>query len=99
MIFLIFFFVARQALPIFLGQMNSSLMQEVIPVEQMDKIPPARLREYLGLTPKQFAAMDADTRRALGRAPWEGEFDPLQGIILHEQMSELFSAAERRVAR
>ncbi len=65
MIFLIFLFVAREALPIFYGQMNSSLVQEVIPVEQMDKIPPARLREYLGLTPKQFAAMDADTRRAL----------------------------------
>jgi phosphate transport system permease protein len=65
MIFLIFLFVAREALPIFFGQMNSSLVQEVIPVEQMDKIPPARLQEYLGLTPKQFAAMDTDTRRAL----------------------------------
>src|SRR5881628_1071187 len=65
MIFLIFLFVAREALPIVFGQMNSSLLQKVIPVEQMDKIPPARLQEYLGLTPKQFAAMDADTRRAL----------------------------------
>ena len=31
--------------------------------------------------------------RALERAPWRGEFDPIEGVILHEEM-ELQSAAE-----
>ena len=26
----------------------------------------------------------ADTQRAIERAPWQGEFDPLEGVILHE---------------
>ena len=28
----------------------------------------------------------ADTRRAIAKAPWEGEFDPLEGVILHQPM-------------
>ncbi len=28
----------------------------------------------------------ADTRRAIEGAPWEGEFDPLEGVILHQPM-------------
>ncbi len=28
----------------------------------------------------------ADTRRAIAAAPWEGEFDPLEGVILHQPM-------------
>jgi NTE family protein len=35
----------------------------------------------------------ADARRAMARAPWEGEFDPLEGVILHQPMPlELLSA-------
>src|ERR1051325_6896591 len=64
-VFLIFLFVAREALPIFLGQMDSALVQEAIPVEQMDKLPPAKLREYLGLSEEQFKAMDKETLRSL----------------------------------
>jgi phosphate transport system permease protein len=64
-VFLIFLFVAREALPIFLGQMDSALVQDAIPVEQMDKLSPARLRAYLGLTEKQFAEMDKETRKSL----------------------------------
>ena len=60
-VFLIFLFVAREALPVFLGQMDSALVQEVIPVAEMDKLSPAKLREYLGLTEAQFAAMDKET--------------------------------------
>ena len=33
------------------------------------------------------------TGRALERAPWRGEFDPIEGVILHDEM-ELQSAAE-----
>jgi NTE family protein len=28
----------------------------------------------------------ADTRAAIERAPWQGEFDPLEGVILHQPM-------------
>jgi NTE family protein len=28
----------------------------------------------------------ADTRRAVAAAPWQGEFDPLEGVILHPSM-------------
>jgi hypothetical protein len=30
-------------------------------------------------------------RRALERKPWEGEFDALEGVVLHEQVSELLA--------
>jgi NTE family protein len=35
----------------------------------------------------------AATWRALEQAPWRGEFDPIEGVILHEEM-EFQSAAE-----
>ena len=35
----------------------------------------------------------AHTRAVLARKPWVGEFDPLTGVVLHEQV-ELMSAAE-----
>jgi phosphate transport system permease protein len=65
MVFLIFIFVARESLPIFLGQMNSASVQKVIPVADVDKLTPAQLQDYLGLTPKQFADMDDDTKKTL----------------------------------
>ena len=34
------------------------------------------------------------TMRALERAPWQGEFDPIEGVILHESMLDLAMAAE-----
>jgi len=34
------------------------------------------------------------TRRVLEQAPWQGEFDPLEGVILHEQVMEVPQAAE-----
>ena len=62
---LIFVFIAREAAPIFLGRVNSAAIQEVIPVSEMDKLSPAQLQQYLELTPKEFAAMDRETRMAL----------------------------------
>ncbi len=41
-VFLIFLFVAREALPIFFGQMDSALVTETIPVDQMDKTQTSR---------------------------------------------------------
>jgi len=64
-VFLIFLFVAREALPAFLGRMNSALIQDTIPPEDFDKHPPEQIRAYLDLTPKQFAEMDKDTLKAL----------------------------------
>jgi phosphate transport system permease protein len=65
MVFLIFLFVTREALPIFFGRMNSAAALTAIPVEQMDRLKPEELRLYLGLSPREFAAMDRDTRKSL----------------------------------
>jgi phosphate transport system permease protein len=73
-IFLIFLFVAREALPVALGQMSTAVQPEIIPVEQMDQVPPEQLRRYLGLTPEQFAATSAEVRRELMRVKAE-EFE------------------------
>jgi phosphate transport system permease protein len=64
-VFLIFLFVAREATPIFFGQMDSALIQPVIPPEELEKLPHARLLEYLGLTPQQFKAMDREALQTL----------------------------------
>jgi len=65
MIFLIFIFIGRAALPIVFQQMSSSLVQETIPVEQMDSLTPEKLREYLGLTREEFAEKDRETLKLL----------------------------------
>ena len=65
MVFLIFLFVAREAFPIFLGRMDSALVQKVIPSSEMDRLPKGRLREYLGLTETQMAEMDHETLKSL----------------------------------
>jgi len=36
----------------------------------------------------------AKTMRALDQAPWEGEFDPHEGVLLHEPTVEMMEAAE-----
>ena len=64
-VFLIFIFVAHEALPIFLGQENSALIKPVIPVAEMDKLKPAELRAYLELSEKKFAELDHETLQAL----------------------------------
>ena len=65
MVFLIFLFVAREAFPIFLGRMDSALVQKVIPTSELDKLSKAQLREYLGLSDKQVTEMDAETLKSL----------------------------------
>src|SRR5258706_1633419 len=64
-VLLIFLFVAREAAPIFFGRMNSAPVQDAIPVSEMDKLSPARLQDYLGLTPQQFKEMDKETLKTL----------------------------------
>jgi len=67
MVFLIFLFVGREALPIFTGSLSSAAAQEFkpIPVEDMDRLSPGQLRAYLGLSKKEFQEMDRDTLKAL----------------------------------
>jgi len=43
---------------------------------------------------QRWEAGYAHTKAALGRRPWVGEFDPLSGVILHEQMELMPQAAE-----
>jgi phosphate transport system permease protein len=65
MVFLIFLFVGRESLPIFLGRMDSSPAAEVIPAADMDKLTPRQLQAYLGLTPREFADKDRETLQLL----------------------------------
>jgi phosphate transport system permease protein len=65
MVFLIFLFVAREALPIFFGRTDTALVQKVIPPDDVDKLSSAQLQLYLELTPQQFAAMDKETLKSL----------------------------------
>jgi NTE family protein len=43
---------------------------------------------------KRWDAGYAHTRAVLDRSPWVGEFDPLSGVVLHEQMEMMPAAAE-----
>ncbi len=65
MIFLIFLFVAREALPVAFGKATSAKTTRVIPVAEFEKLSSPELMEYLGLTPKQFKAMDKETLKEL----------------------------------
>lgn len=78
-VLLIFLFVFREALPIYLGKMNSALLQPTIPVEDMDKVPPEELRRYLGLGKREFAQMDRETIKELMQIRIEAQAEiPLQ---------------------
>jgi phosphate transport system permease protein len=65
MIFLIFIFIGREALPIILGRMNTALVQSTIPADKMDTLKPEQLRDYLGLTPQQFSSLNRETLKEL----------------------------------
>jgi NTE family protein len=43
---------------------------------------------------RRWEAGYSHAKAALERAPWAGEFDPLSGVILHEQMEVMPAAAE-----
>ena len=75
MVFLIFAFIMREALPIFMGQMDSALVQPAIPVDDVDKVPRARLEAYLGLTADDLAKMDKATLKSLMEVKQEEQDD------------------------
>ena len=60
-IFLIFIFVGKEALPVVFGKEDSAAIKDVIPSADIEKISAEKLREYLDLTPAQFKEMDKET--------------------------------------
>ena len=57
--------------------MNNASGKKFIPVEEMSKLSPTEMQEYLGLTPQQYTEMDTDTKKAL----MEAKADELQGHL------------------
>jgi len=73
MVFLIFLFVAREALPIFFGGANTAPLQTVLSPEAMDQLSPDQLQAYLELTPQQFATLDRESIHALLQVKQEAQ--------------------------
>jgi len=65
MVFLIFLFVGKEALPVVFGKENSALIKEVVPPSEIDTLSNEQLQTYLDLTPSQFAEMDRETLQML----------------------------------
>ena len=65
LVFLIFAFVLREALPIFFGQMDSSVAQKVIDPNDMGTLSRGELQQYLELTDDEFADMDEETLKLM----------------------------------
>src|ERR1051326_1282496 len=61
MVFLIFIFIGREALPVIFGRTNTALTQKTIPPSEMDKLSEGELCKYLDLTKEDYARMDRDT--------------------------------------
>lgn len=65
MVFLIFAFVGREALPLVMGQMSTAKATSARPVSDLDTMKPVEVQAYLELTPEQFATMDKETLKTL----------------------------------
>ncbi len=65
MVFLIFIFVSREAMPIFLGQMDSAAVRPALSVDEAMKLPKEDLRKYLDMTPDEFVKADAEVIKML----------------------------------
>lgn len=65
MVFLIFLFVAREALPVVFGKTDSSFNQRTISPDQLGQMSKAEIMEYLELKPKEFARLDQETLKEL----------------------------------
>ncbi len=65
LIFLIFVFVGREALPLVFGKVSTAAVRTFIPPADLDRLPPETIREYLGLSDSDFKAKDHDTLKLL----------------------------------
>lgn len=54
------------------------------PGERIAALPSEAPNEHWTRIDTRWQARLSDTRQVLTRAPWEGEFDPIDGFILHE---------------
>jgi len=64
-ILLIFLFVGREALPVFLGQINTARGGQTLTAEQAGQTKPADLAHYLGVTLAELKSYDAETVKTL----------------------------------
>jgi phosphate transport system permease protein len=65
MIFLIFVFVGREALPVALGRTNNARGQKTIAAADISKLAPGQLAAYLGVTASELKTYDAEMVREL----------------------------------
>lgn len=72
-IFLIFVFVTREALPLALGRMDSSLMKFTRPVEDLERMTPVEIQEYLHLKPAEYARLSPETLKELMQVRMEAQ--------------------------
>ena len=65
MVFLILAFVVREAMPVILGTTTSVVSQNVRAVEDLDKMSPKEIQEYLHISPGLYKELDRDALTAL----------------------------------
>lgn len=65
MIFLIFAFVGREALPVVLGQTNNARAQKPLALDEATKLSADRLAKYIGVTESELKGYDAATLKML----------------------------------
>jgi phosphate transport system permease protein len=65
MVFLIFAFVGREALPILLGKVDNARAAKPLGVEEALGLPAEKLAAYIGVKPEELAGYDAETRKVL----------------------------------
>lgn len=65
MVMLIFVFIGRESLPIFLGREDSSHSTVMIPPDEAAKHSHAELAKYLDMKPAEVAALDAETLKLM----------------------------------
>lgn len=64
-VLLIFVFIARESLPIFLGTLENRTAFDPIPVSALETTPPDELQDYLGLSEEEFLSMEKETLELL----------------------------------
>lgn len=77
-VFLIFIFVTREAIPIIVGSSGNSATNAIIHVADMDKVPAEQLRNYLQLTKDEFRSKSHDTLQLLVELKEEAAKDASQ---------------------
>jgi phosphate transport system permease protein len=65
MVFLIFAFVGREALPVILGQMDNARARKPYTLEEAKALPATELAKYLAVKPAELAGYDAETIKTL----------------------------------